>query len=296
MKILNKTVIAMAVLSASSLSFASYTTGGVSNGNTSTVKYVQVGDYSGTKNEYNGKASINIVYKNQPNIEPGRKTANNVFQSFKKMSSMANKPFVRLFVKSILEKTSDGVYVARMYNMPQFFEHFKSMPEHRDLGRMSFKQVGNMDVWFGDWEDVPRNSSNPDLDASKYTVYYAGTGQTATDDLPSGEVHYSITGINKHRHTNTQILIGALTANFGNSTVNGYIYRPDGSLSITFDNNRIEGAGFNGNATANGTIQGQSEGKFYGSQAAGVAGMATFASDHSKDTAFGGLKMTPAHR
>lgn len=281
MHILNKSAIAIAILSVASVSFAANTTGGVSNGNTSKVKNVSIGNSQSKDTEYQGKAGIKVYYEN---AEDG--SINNKFQSFEKIASKAGK----WFTKSVISKTSDGVYVGRMYNMPKYVAWIPFIPEHRDAGRMSFKQVGNMDVWYGDWEDVPRNSGNPDAEASKYTVYYAGTGQTASNDLPSGEVHYSITGINKHRHTDTPILTGDLTANFDNKTVNGYIYRPDGSLSITFDNNRIEGAGFNGNATANGTIHGQSEGKFYGSQAAGVAGMATFNSDHSKDTAFGGLK------
>ena len=296
MKILNKTVIAMAILTTSTLSFAVNDIGGVSDGNNINYasKYVSVGPTNTGKVNWDGKAGINIIYKNAPE----GKTANNKYQSFAKMASMIDNRFKAFFLKPVLEKTNDGVYIGKMYNMSKIFSYIPGMPEHRDLGAMSFKQVGDMDVWFGDWVDVPRNSKNIDKEASKYTVYYSGTGQTATADLPSGEVHYSITGINKHRHTDTPILKGELNVDFKNNIIDGSIIRnkdQENEFSITFDNGNInkEKASFTADATANTRYDedyGVAEGKFYGAQAAGVAGMATFEDNHSYDTSFGGMK------
>ncbi|MDP9499650.1 transferrin-binding protein-like solute binding protein [Bisgaard Taxon 45] len=280
---LTKSTITIALFTMTATAFAANTSGNVSTGNNAkntATKFVLVGD-AAAGNKYDGKAGINIVHKH---AESG--SINNKFQSFEKIASRVGKPFTR----SVIEKTADGVIIGRMYNMPKAIAWIPFIPEHRDAGRMSFAQVGNMDVWFGDWEDVPRNSKNPVQEASKYTVYYAGTKQTKIKDLPNGQVSYRVQGINKHHNNSVDVLKGKFTADFTKKTVIGQIKRSD--LDIGIDA-KIIGAGFKGGATAtsNGrTIAGHSEGKFYGAQAAGLAGMATFNKDHSKDTAFGGTK------
>lgn len=288
MRILTKTTIAIAIFTmvgtASAATVA--TVGGVSrstadpsgNGKSykQSVKHVEIGD---SNSKVIGKAGINIA-------QTGLSGANNKFQSFERMASMTGRWYVP---KKVLTKTTEGVYVARMYDMPSLLSWVPMMPEHRDLGRMSFKQVGNQDVWFGDWEDVPRNSKNAAAQSSKYTVYYAGSNPTTAAQLPkSGQATYTVVGINKHRDPNTAVLKGEMKADFGAKTLNGTITRTD--LSVTVNSKINADASFNGTAKANNSVNGISKGHFYGNQAAALAGVADFGAHNQYNTAFGGTK------
>lgn len=280
MRMLTKTTIAIAVLTMVGTASAA-TVGGVSR-TTDKTKYVEVGAVTDKSSDQYGKAGIDIKY-------PGNKeskTANNKVQSFSKVASMAGKWYVP---SSVATKDSNQVYVARMYAMPKAFAAVPMMPEHRDLGRMSFKQVGNQDVWFGDWEDVPRNSKNAAAQSSKYTVYYAGSNPTTAAQLPkSGQATYTVVGINKHRDPNTAVLKGEMKADFGAKTLNGTITRT--GLSVAVNSKINADASFNGTAKANNSVNGISKGHFYGNQAAALAGVADFGAHNQYNTAFGGTK------
>ncbi|WP_162616790.1 Slam-dependent surface lipoprotein [Aggregatibacter kilianii] len=277
MRMLTKTTIAIAVLTMVGTASAA-TVGGVSR-TTDKTKYVQVGNSTQDK----AKAGIDIAY---PKVAKDTNTANNKYQSFSKIASMAGKWYVP---SSVATKDSNQVYVARMYAMPKAFAVVPMMPEHRDLGRMSFKQVGNQDVWFGDWEDVPRNSKNAAAQSSKYTVYYAGSNPTTAAQLPkSGQATYTVVGINKHRGPNTAVLKGEMKADFGAKTLNGTIARS--GLSVAVNSKINADASFNGTAKANNSVNGISKGHFYGNQAAALAGIADFGAHNQYNTAFGGTK------
>ncbi|RDE87724.1 Slam-dependent surface lipoprotein [Aggregatibacter kilianii] len=280
MSILTKTTIAVAVFSMIGAAGAA-TIGGVSRSNADpqnngkynqAIKHVEIGT---TDN----KAGINIA-------QTGLKGVNNKVQTFNKISSMNGKWFAS---KDVITKDSNQVYVARMYNFSKVIALIPGVPEHRDLGRMSFKQVGNQDVWFGDWEDVPRNSKNAAAQSSKYTVYYAGSNPTTAAQLPkSGQATYTVVGINKHRDPNTAVLKGEMKADFGAKTLNGTITRTD--LSVIVNSKINADASFNGTAKANNSVNGISKGHFYGNQAAALAGIADFGAHNQYNTAFGGTK------
>lgn len=249
-------------------------------GNTSTpnpapVRHIQVGTAPA-----NGKAGLQV---NDPS-QTGN-TANNKLVALDKMARMAGRWYVS---KNIMHKDNQGVYVGRMYNMTGLYSWIPGMPDHSKLGRMSFAQVGNNDVWFGEWADVPAGADNGSP-GNHRTVFYSGVGKTT--NLPtSGTATYTVKGINNHVAHNTAVLQGQLTADFGNNRLNGTLSRSD--LSITINNATIStaDASFSGAAKANGSVNGTTQGHFYGHQGAALAGIAKFNGNSQLDTAFGGTK------
>lgn len=234
-----------------------------------------------------GKAGLVVFDKTQTG-----NTANNKMVALDKMAKMAGRWYVS---KNIMYKDNQGVYVGRMYNMTGLYSWIPGMPDHSKLGRMSFAQVGNNDVWFGEWADVAAGAANGSAGSNR-TVFYSGVGKTT--NLPtSGTATYNVKGINNHVAHNSAVLQGTLTADFGTRRLNGTLAKS--GLSIAINNAAINTAtGSFGslannapvNAKANGTINGKVAGHFYGHQGAALAGIAKFNGHSQLDTAFGGTK------
>ncbi|PHM50483.1 Slam-dependent surface lipoprotein [Xenorhabdus miraniensis] len=141
-------------------------------------------------------------------------------------------------------------------------------------------QVPNSEVYFGEWAQT-----TPDKSDKTHTVFYAG--KDVTTNMPKGGTAiYTTTGISQYNGNNP--LTGELTADFDRQKLKGSISNRSRKIDIDADIN--SDAGFSGNATADGHINGRTEGKFFGDSASSLAGYATFDSDRSKDTAFGGTK------
>ncbi|CDG23322.1 conserved exported protein of unknown function [Xenorhabdus poinarii G6] len=141
-------------------------------------------------------------------------------------------------------------------------------------------QLPNTDVYFGEWAQ-----GAPDKSDKSHTVFYIG--KDVTTNVPtSGTATYVVKGISQYNGDN--LLNGNLNVNFDDRTLNGSI--SNSTLNIALDANINDQAGFSGKATANGSLNGTTEGHFYGDSAASLAGLAHFDSDTSKDTAFGGSK------
>jgi len=156
-------------------------------------------------------------------------------------------------------------------------------PDHSGMGVFSFAQAGSEDVWFGEWSEA----GSPNFEHR--AVYYVGEKGNVDATMPtSGQVDYTVTGINQH--TAGGALSGTLTADFGGNTVTGDF----SSAALYVDvNATISGSSFAGTATAvggAGTETGVSVGEFYGTNAAALAGMATFSGNSDYDTAFGGAR------
>lgn len=248
--------------------------GGVSE-SSSTSRYIETG-----ASDKDGTAGIKVHDKAQDN---NKKTANNKFSSFKKIDGMAN----RFYSSGVIDKGDNGVVVAKMYKMKGgIWDWIPFMPDHSGLGRMSFAQAGNQDVWFGDWADVPAGSADGTA-GSNYSVYYSGTNPTT--NLPTkGTATYSVKGINNHLSKDTAALTGTLKADFANNKLKGDLTRTGLNLGInaTID---LETAKFSGGATANGT-KGSTSGRFFGDKGSALAGIATFGTNNPLNTAFGGSK------
>lgn len=163
-------------------------------------------------------------------------------------------------------------------------------PSHKNFGYFAFSDIeseieaGDNKVYFGEWSD------EDDVTDGSHTVYYVGKDKTS--NMPStGTATYSVRGINNARNTNP--LTGKLNANFGTNKIGGNL--SNNTISLVIDNNTINPstASFSGKATANGN-NGNSQGKFFGNEAATLGGIATF-NDKSLDTAFAG-KRGPINR
>lgn len=178
-------------------------------------------------------------------------------------------------------------------------------PDHSTLGKFSYKELPN-NVYFGEWHQASTTSAS-DKDR---TVYYVGKNDGLS--VPkSGTATYNVVGINQYNgkvgsvwdgwtgNSTTaaanNLLTGTLKADFKAKTIAGNLNRAvngGGNVTNTLNiNGRFDATGkLIGNATANGNVTGgKVNGQFFGTNAASVAGVATFA-DKKFDTAFGGSK------
>lgn len=158
---------------------------------------------------------------------------------------------------------------------------------HGDFGHYAFRdfKAGGADVYFGEWSD------EGNMTDSTHTVYYVGKDKT--NNMPTaGKVTYNVKGINNVE--NKGFLTGELKANFAKDSLSGDLSRND--LTIGIDATINSGtASFEGSATASGssvagTLAGDSKGSFFGANAEGLAGIATFTGNPQYDTAFGGTQ------
>jgi hypothetical protein len=247
----------------------------------------------GTEGEHKGKASLYVYDKNaQTNSSKG--LANNKSVSFEKIDRTASQFFVKTFASGILGKDKNGVTVAHMYKMTGFpWNIIPKMPDHSHLGRMSYGKVGNLDVYYGDWDNTPSGAGSVNKDTSKnnYTVFYSGTGKT-TNMPTSGTATYAVKGINGHYEQGTAVLSGDLKADFGKKTLAGTLTRTTGDLKKLGIDAKIvtSDASFSGKAVANGSVNGTTKGNFFGNNAAGLAGIAQFDNNKNLNAAFGGAK------
>ena len=123
------------------------------------------------------------------------------------------------------------------------------MPDHSHLGRLSYAQVGNLDVYFGDWSNVAPGAA-VGTKGTNYTAFYSGTGRTT--NLPTtGTATYTVKGINQYHTQNTALLNGTLKADFGKRTLNGEMKRTGLNVAINNATINTAQASFSGKVTAN---------------------------------------------
>ena len=279
---LSKIILALGAVSAASFVFAanpaSYATNSIKADN---VKHLETGVDNDTPT-YIDKAAIKIV----DSTAKGN-VANNKPVAFAKMDKVANNPFVKKLAGGVVGKDRNGVTVANLYRMTGAWHLIPRMPDHSKLGRLSYAQVGNLDVYFGDWSNVAPGAA-VGTKGTNYTAFYSGTGRTT--NLPTtGTATYTVKGINQYHAQNSAVLNGTLTADFSSNKLSGSL--KNSGLTIAINNAAIKTAeaSFSGNATANGTA-GATRGHFFGNQGAAIAGVAEFGRNHAYNTAFGGTK------
>ncbi|SSX47813.1 Uncharacterised protein [Pasteurella bettyae] len=119
-------------------------------------------------------------------------------------------------------------------------------------------------------------------------VYYAGNNKTEV--MPTGGTAvYEVVGINNNSDLDKAVLTGQMTADFNKGRLNGSISKP--GLTVKVEDAQIKSnASFAGNAVANGSIKGMTNGHFFGKDASALAGYAKFNGNNQYDTAFGGTK------
>ncbi|WP_339649184.1 Slam-dependent surface lipoprotein [Halopseudomonas pelagia] len=157
-------------------------------------------------------------------------------------------------------------------------------PDHSGMGVFNFAQVSGANVYFGEWSQTGTSSD------SSRTVYYVGD-DTGTSVPTSGTATYSVNGINEYSGSN--LMSGTFTANFATNSLSGSL--ANSGLAVNIGSASFDSAGniSSSNASANGSAgvvtNGSVTGNFFGSDAAALAGIATF-SNRDYDTAFGGTK------
>ena len=162
--------------------------------------------------------------------------------------------------------------------------------DHSKYGDFRFAQVGSADLWFGEW------SQTGSATAGDHTVYYVGN--TSGTTVPtSGTATYAVKGISDY--ANKGVLTGTLTANFASGssgTLRGSLSNASTGAGVNIGTARINGATFSGAnavATQSGTTVasgGAVTGRFFGADAAALAGIVQFSGARQHDTAFGGTK------
>ena len=143
-------------------------------------------------------------------------------------------------------------------------------------------------VFFGEWAprtgNPPQNSTDLNMADGKRTVWYVGDNPTG-NTTGVRTATYNVLGINKHTPGQNDFYTGQVTATFGSGitgTMAGRISRS--SDHVDFDHAKID----NRNGTFADPSQGMT-GRFYGNQAAAMAGYTTRGTGNvGHDGAFGG--------
>lgn len=159
--------------------------------------------------------------------------------------------------------------------------------DHTNLGVFHFAKVGTANLYYGEW------SQTASVGDGTHAVYYVG--DTAGTTVPtSGTATYSVNGISDY--ANKGPLTGTFTANFGAATLTGSIANASTGYGVNIGTADIDGANIIGEGDATATQSGvqvasggQVSGRFYGSNAAALAGVVAF-SGRQYNTAFGGTK------
>ena len=161
--------------------------------------------------------------------------------------------------------------------------------DHSNIGVFYFSKVSNANVYFGEW------SQTDNVDDGTHTVYYAGDDGGSTTVPSSGAANYSIKGVSDY--ANKGVLTGTFTASFNGTggLLTGRISNAFSEYEVDIVAASISGAEFSGSSAmafhynylvaTGGTVSG----RFFGVNAAALAGLVTF-SNRQYNTAFGGSK------
>lgn len=203
-------------------------------------------------------------------------------------------PVIGWFVKDPLGQVwyENRAYGTEVYSVRQMAEPL--IPLAPKFGGLVMAKVPNLPadghVYFGEW--APRaagamvsNSTDLNMNSAQRTVWYVGENPTGnTTGLANAS--YDVVGVNKHVPGQNDFYTGTVNATFGTA--------PKGSMSggITRGNDTLSFAGVNIDNTQ-GTFSGGAEhikGRFFGSNAAALAGFAKRGNGVGDDIAFGGHK------
>lgn len=163
--------------------------------------------------------------------------------------------------------------------------------DHSNLGVFHFAKVGSANLYFGEW------SQTSSVGDGTHTVYYAGDDGGTTTVPTSGSATYSVKGVSDY--ANKGLLTGTFTANFGSGTsgtLSGSIANSGSGYAVNIGTATIAGTNFAGTgatATQSGSTVASSgivSGRFFGANAAALAGIVNFSSARQYNTAFGGTK------
>lgn len=171
------------------------------------------------------------------------------------------------------------------------------LPIAPKFGGMTFAKVPTAatNVFFGEW--TPRkgnsnqiaNSTDLNMNDGNRTVWFVGENPTGNlENLKISEATYNVVGINKHTPGKNDFYTGQVKAEFGSKGVmSGSINRGNDKLSFDHAKINLQKGTFSSKNSAN---KEGIEGKFYGANAAAMAGYAKRGNGVGDDVAFGGAK------
>ncbi|MBB3226468.1 hypothetical protein FHW69_001058 [Luteibacter sp. Sphag1AF] len=160
-----------------------------------------------------------------------------------------------------------------------------SPPDHSSLGFFHFAKVSGANVYYGEWSQTVSATDGT------HATYFAGD-TTGTTVPTTGTATYAVQGISDY--ANKGALAGTFNANFGAHTLTGSV--TNGSYAVNIGTALISGAVFTGNGAtasvggANVATGGAVNGRFFGANAASLAGIASFANARQYNASFGGTK------
>ena len=150
-------------------------------------------------------------------------------------------------------------------------------------------------VFFGEWAprkgNPPDNSTDLNMADGKRTVWYVGDNPAKNlGNLQIASADYHVVGINKHTPGKNDFYTGQVKAEFGSKGVmSGSISRGDDKLSFDHTKINLKEGTFSSKNSAN---KEGIEGRFYGADAAALAGYATRGNGVGDDVAFGGKRFS----
>ena len=150
-------------------------------------------------------------------------------------------------------------------------------------------------VFFGEWAprkgNPPDNSTDLNMADGKRTVWFVGDNPTKNlGNLQIASADYHVVGINKHTPGKNDFYTGQVKAEFGSKGVmSGSISRGDDKLSFDHTKINLKEGTFSSKNSAN---KEGIEGRFYGADAAALAGYATRGNGVGDDVAFGGKRFS----
>lgn len=160
-----------------------------------------------------------------------------------------------------------------------------SPPDHTQLGSFHFAKVSGANVYYGEWSQTASATDGT------HATYYAG--DTAGTTVPtSGTAAYAVQGISDYAGNGA--LSGTFNANFTTHQLTGSV--SNGAYAVNIGTASIAGAliaGAGGSASVSGTTvasNGAVSGRFFGANAASLAGIVSFANARQYNAAFGGAK------
>ena len=194
------------------------------------------------------------------------------------------------------EKRANNTEVFSVRQMAELSEKglLKKAPK---FGGMTFAKVPTAatNVFFGEW--APRkgnsnqiaNSTDLNMNDGNRTVWFVGENPTGNlENLKISEATYNVVGINKHTPGKNDFYTGQVKAEFGSRGVmSGSINRGNDKLSFDHAKINLQEGTFSSKNSAN---KEGIEGKFYGANAAAMAGYAKRGNGVGDDVAFGGAK------
>ena len=185
-----------------------------------------------------------------------------------------------------------------VYSVRQMAE--PAIPAAPKFGGLVIAKVPGMggsdgNVFFGEWApragNPPQNSTDLNMGDSRRTVWYVGDNPTKNlGNLQIASADYHVVGINKHTPGKNDFYTGQVKAEFGSKGVmSGSISRGDDKLSFDHTKINLKEGTFSSKNSAN---KEGIEGRFYGADAAALAGYATRGNGVGDDVAFGGKRFS----